>query len=384
MQTQPNTRHGGAARRSERGAALVTTLLLTTLLLLAGGALIIKTSSAVGGAYDASTEIEAYYTAEAGLQAALNVMRGNHENAAGQLATFRNAVLLGNSRLDAWVTYNGNNVVPVGGNGYGYRLVIDDPDDTDLSAAGTEPTQLDITSIGFGSRGSRRELRIRIRNSSNIEVPGAVTMRGKPGGGGMTFDLGTSNGRTYLTDDPSKPVFVTTNSADETQVQTWIAGDDKSKTQFADPNTGNTSSTAAGAPKLPSFLESPENAEALVQELMAMDSDDDNITVYDGNADIKNGSGILLVTGSLKLGGNSSWSGIIFVLGKGEVTWGGQGEVFGAMFVAKYDRTDLTKEFEAPVLNINGAGKSTIQYKTSAVTDALKQLGFRIIGVQEQ
>jgi hypothetical protein len=381
MQTDHGSQHDGAARHAERGAALVTTLLLTMLLLLAGGALILKTSSAVGGAYDASTEIEAYYTAEAGLQAALNVMRGNHENAAGELATFRNAVLLGNSRLDAWLTYNGNNVVPVGGNGYGYRLIIDDPDDTDLTPAGVEPAQLDITSIGFGSRGSRRELRVRIRNSGSIEVPGAVTMRGSPGGGGMTFNLGTSNGRTYLTDDASKPVFVTTNSTDETQVTNWIAGDDKSKTQFGDPNTGNTST---GTAKLPSFLESPENAEALVQELMAMDSPDDNITVVDGDADIKTGSGILLVTGSLKLGGNSSWNGIIFVLGDGEVTWGGQGEVFGAMFVAKYDRTDLTKEFQAPVFDISGAGKSTIQYKTSTVADALKNLGFRIIGVQEQ
>lgn len=381
MQTDPTPARPCEARPTERGAALVTILLLSTLLLLAGGALIVKTSGAVGVAYDGTAETEAYYAAEAGMQAALNVMRGNHENAAGDKATFRNAVLLGNARLGAWLGYNGNNVVPVGNNGYGYRIEINDPDNTDLTVAGAEPSQLDIVSIGFGSRGSRRELRMRIRNSGSIDVPGAVTMRGAPGGGGMTFVLGTSNGRTYLTDDPSKPVFVTTNGADETQVKDWIAGDDKSKTQFGNPNTGDTS---AGTAKLPTFLESPANAEALVQELMAMDSADDNITIYDGDADIKSGSGILLVTGSLKLGGNSSWNGIILVLGEGEVTWGGQGEVIGAMFIAKYDRTDLTKNFQSPTLNFNGAGKSTIQYSTSAVTQTLKQLGFRVIGVQEQ
>jgi hypothetical protein len=368
------------AREGERGAALITALLISTLLLLTGGALLVKTTGSVAVSFGATAEMQAYYSAEAGLQSALNVLRGNVQNGAGDAATFRNAVDMSGGTMAAWIGYDsavgGTPVKTLPGNSF--SLVVTDPDAT---PAGTEPTRLLITSTGYGPRGSRKQMEMLLRNSGDIDVPGAVTLRGKPGGGGLVFDLGNSNGRTFLTDDPTKPVFVTTDDDDEAQVQAWIAGDDKSKTQFGDPNTGNTD---AGTAPLPSFLESPLAAETLVQDLMAQDTDDDNITIYDGDADISNGSGILLVTGSLKLGGNSNWTGIIFVLGEGEVTWGGQGEVHGAMFVARYDRDDLTKDFQAPIFNINGAGKSSISYETDAVNAALKQMGFRVFGVQEK
>jgi hypothetical protein len=379
MKTNPTPRHT-AERDGERGAALITALLISTLLLLAGGALIVKTSGSVAVSFGSTAEMQAYYSAEAGLQAALNVLRGNVQNGAGTPATFRNAVDLDGGNLNSWLAYNkninGTQAKTLGTNAY--SVLVTDPDGT---VAPAEPSRLVITSTGYGPRGSRKQVEMTIRPSSALEVPGAVTLRGSPGGGGLVFNLGTSNGRTFLTDDPTKPVFITTNGTDGAQVINWIAGDDKSKTQFGDPPTGDTS---AGTAKLPSFLESPLAAETLVQDLMAQDNDDDNITIYDGDADIQNGEGILLVTGSLKLGGNSNWTGIILVLGEGEVTWGGQGEVHGAMFVAKYDRKDLTKDFEAPIFNINGAGKSSISYETDAVNEALKQMGFRVLGVQEK
>jgi len=371
-----------ATRAGERGAALITALLISTLLLLAGGALLVKTTGSVAVAYGSTAEMQSYYSAEAGLQSALNVLRGNVQNDDGDAATFRNAVDMNGGTLASWITYDGE----VGGTavkklpGNSFSIVVTVPPGTP-NVAGTEPQRVLITSTGYGPRGSRKQMEMLLRNSGSLEVPGAVTLRGKPGGGGMTFDLGNSNGRTFLTDDPTKPVFVTTDDADEDKVETWIDGDDKSKVVFGDPNTGN---TEAGTAPLPSFLESPFAAETLVQDLMAQDTDDDNITIYDGNADIKTGSGILLVTGTLNLGGNSNWTGIIFVLGKGEVTWGGQGEIHGAMFIAKYDRTDLTKDFEAPTLNINGGGKSTISYETDAVNEALRQFSFRVVGVQEK
>ncbi|HEY0080385.1 MAG TPA: pilus assembly PilX N-terminal domain-containing protein [Pyrinomonadaceae bacterium] len=64
-------------RRRERGAALVTVLLTSMLLLAAGGALIMTTSMSASSAYDSTGEMQAYSAAEAGLQEALNVLRGN-------------------------------------------------------------------------------------------------------------------------------------------------------------------------------------------------------------------------------------------------------------------------------------------------------------------
>ncbi|HEY0386337.1 MAG TPA: hypothetical protein VGC64_10015, partial [Pyrinomonadaceae bacterium] len=66
-----------ARRRNERGAALISVLLISVLLLSAGGALILTTSMSATNAIDATAEVQAYYGAEAGMQAALNVLRGN-------------------------------------------------------------------------------------------------------------------------------------------------------------------------------------------------------------------------------------------------------------------------------------------------------------------
>ena len=66
-----------ALERGECGAALIMALLLTTLLLAAGGALILTTSMAATTAVDATAEMQAYYAAEAGLEASLAVLRRN-------------------------------------------------------------------------------------------------------------------------------------------------------------------------------------------------------------------------------------------------------------------------------------------------------------------
>ncbi len=87
---------------NERGAALITTLMIATLVLAAGGALILSTSMSTTTAVDGTAEMQAYYGAEAGLQQALNVLRGNvasHDVAGTPKMTFRNAVTLDKSNM---------------------------------------------------------------------------------------------------------------------------------------------------------------------------------------------------------------------------------------------------------------------------------------------
>jgi type II secretory pathway component PulK len=64
-------------RKNERGAALLMSLLVATALLAAGGALILTTATTAKTAINSTSEMQAYYAAEAGLQAALNALRGN-------------------------------------------------------------------------------------------------------------------------------------------------------------------------------------------------------------------------------------------------------------------------------------------------------------------
>lgn len=171
-------------RTSERGAALITALLFSLLILTAGGALVMTTAMSVGNAYDTAAEMEAYYAAEAGMQASLNVLRGNvapnplfAANPTGAVAeankiTFRKAVTRADSnkstdattlpiRLSRWLAYHAtyNDRVIVGDaatytpiSSKAYKVEVSDPDNTNLinfTPSGVFPTN-NSTSIQIG------------------------------------------------------------------------------------------------------------------------------------------------------------------------------------------------------------------------------------------
>jgi hypothetical protein len=169
-----NSRLAGGApqsdRSGERGAALITVLLLSVLLLTLGGALIASTAASVSNSTEAMPETQAYYSAETGLQAGLNVLRGNAAPAptfvpqsgstvpdANKLS-FRGAVTRSISnlatdptaagfptRLSRWIAYN---YTPAGlayadrvtispgtytpANGLAYSLAVTDPDNSHM------------------------------------------------------------------------------------------------------------------------------------------------------------------------------------------------------------------------------------------------------------
>jgi hypothetical protein len=128
-------------RTSERGAALLTMLLISMLILVAGGALIMTTALSATNAVDATAETQAYYAAEAGMQTALNVIRGNvaplspSGTASENLVSLRKVV--SNPTLSNWITYNTTyNRVPLSGgtysplSGLAYSIDVSDPDAT--------------------------------------------------------------------------------------------------------------------------------------------------------------------------------------------------------------------------------------------------------------
>jgi Tfp pilus assembly protein PilX len=242
-----------AQRRGERGAALVTTLLLATLLLSAGGALILTTSMATSTAIDSTSETQAYYAAEAGLQAALNVLRGNvapspvfngTASDESNKMSFRRAVTAANSnksgeaswplRLSRWLTYDttytdrvalSSSYSPV--NGMAYKVEIQDPQATTevalllkLADPNYNPTRLLIKATGYGPKGAQKSMSLLVnRFAFDIQPPAPITIRGAdpttvagvttyPQ---MTFDLGSSSAKKYSGKDvdnltaPPKP-----------------------------------------------------------------------------------------------------------------------------------------------------------------------------------
>ncbi|MDQ1728486.1 MAG: hypothetical protein QOD33_611, partial [Pyrinomonadaceae bacterium] len=228
------TLKNSSRRCSERGAALITTLMLSALLLTAGGTLILTTSMSATNTVDAAAEMQAYYGAEAGLQAALNVMRGGTlpsplfvANPAGGVAPenkidFTKALTNATSnlagdpttagfpkRLSRWlpynyrptgVTYNDRVAISPGYNQYlgtAYDVQLSDPDNTNLAVA--KPVRIIVKSTGYGPRGARKSLSMMLHaNGLNIDVPAALVIRGHDDASTtLTIDLGNSASKTY-------------------------------------------------------------------------------------------------------------------------------------------------------------------------------------------
>jgi hypothetical protein len=162
-------------RSGERGAALITALLVSMLLLIAGGALIMTTALSATNANDAAAETQAYYAAEAGLQATLNVLRGNvapsplfntsSASAAENKITFRQAVATPD--LSRWLTYNtsysparvtiSDSYTPL--NGMAYSVTVSDPDNMGTAifrVTGSFPQNGNNSSITIGTTNSDR------------------------------------------------------------------------------------------------------------------------------------------------------------------------------------------------------------------------------------
>ena len=105
-----------------------------------------------------------------------------------------------------------------------------------------------------------------------------------------------------------------------------------------------------------------------------------SINYVDGDLSLagnSTGRGILVVTGTLTMSGNFSWYGLIFVVGDGhvEMNGGGNGEIYGSIFVAKIwdNNTDknLLSAVGSPTFNWNGGGGNGVRYDHCYATNLM-------------
>lgn len=412
-------------RRSERGAALLTVLMISALLLSTGGALLLVSSMAMRTAVDSTAEMQAYYAAEAGIQSSLNVLRGNvspnDSMPSGSQINFRKAMTASNSnapsdasttaRLSGWLNYN---YTPTGDaspdrvtlsssytptTGLAYSVAVTDPDGT-LESAG-EPTRLLLRATGYGPKGAIKKLELLIRRSNfDYSPPAMLLMRSADDctpltfTSDLTFTIGSSNAKDYSGHDRVSgtilPSFGATCNADR---DLEIASDGK------DTAASPKASTFSNA-DLPVWLRSADDARAFLADQKANaigqgryfssfsgssgSSSNPAFTFVDGDCDLDGGAGLLIVTGNLSMHGNPSFSGLIIVLGAGNVqrSGGGNGDILGAVSVGRLD-INGTGGFLAPSFDTNGGGNSTMQYDSDAVRAALNVSGPRVLGVHE-
>ena len=409
-----------ARLKSDSGAALLTVLMLSTLLLAAGGTLLLVSTMNTKTAIDETAELQAYYAAEAGLQSTLNVLRGNvAPNSAmpsGTQISFRKAIELSSSnlptdsstvaRLSGWLNYN---YKPAGApvpdrvgltsgyapaNGVAFSVVLTDPDHIPVSNG--EPARLRLQVMGFGPKGAVKKLELVVKRTNFDYTPQAtIMMRSADDGSPMTFDLGESAAKYYSGHDHSGSTTVVSAFGSTTTSDMTLQIGAANKNTVADPIA-----STVDAGNLPTWLKSANQARAFLntQKANAISqgryfssfdgtagtSSSPAFTFVDGDCVLRGGAGLLIVTGNLEMNGNPDFDGLIFVLGGGSINrnGGGNGNIYGAIIVARFDRNG-TGNFLAPEFHTNGGGNATIQYDSLAVRKALNLSGPLAEGVRE-
>ena len=409
-------------RNSEKGAALVIAILIATLLLAVSGTVILTSGMSATTSIDATAELQAYYGAESGLEATLNVLRG-HVAPFGIPATtkigFRNAVDPAKSnrssdsstvaRLSAWLDYDMDDgrVTPTNAQ-YSFSVVVMDPDDPNgtqrAANAAYRPKRIQVQSTGYGPKGSIKHMEMIVQKTSfEFDPKAMLTMRGADGASAMSFDIGDSAAKFYSGHDNAGavtglPTFGVTNGSD-----LGIANNAITKgATVADVKTAQLAMT-----DMPSWLQNADTAREFLNNMqlvarslgryytsysgMAGSVASPTVTFVNGNAVLDGGAGLLIVTGNLVLNGNPSFKGVILVLGEGTVNrdGGGNGNIYGSIYVARFARSWPASEngqshpFLAPTFHTNGGGTANLQYDSEWVQKAKDALGDIVRDVRE-
>jgi hypothetical protein len=421
-------------RASEKGAALITTVLLSFLLLAAGGTLILVTTMAGITARDSTAEMQAYYAAEAGIARNLEVLRGNLDsNPTGTRASFHNILCT----PSLWTSTAGGAVnVATDGSSQFQTVSIFDPDNkvyspldpadaystTKCADASYKPDRLRIRVLGTGPKNSQKKMEIVVnRYTVSYDVNAVVTL---PNGSGnpISFALGGSNVTSTSGTDSSGSgntlAAYAVSNTDYNATNNVIDGcqPDGTNCGGSGPNVYPGDPAVLSAPNTPSFLQSVASARTFLDGSEGMkntainqgryftdgtsainssagigaSNPDGVLTFVDGDFVLgpgnPSGQGTLIVTGHLTLNGNFNFNGVIMVLGNGTVsrTGGGNGNIYGAIYVAKFARTGAdTDVFQAPTFDTSGGGNANIQYSSDAVDKAKAVGGHTIKGVRE-
>lgn len=410
--------------KKERGAALLICLLISTMLLGIAGMVILTTGMSATTSVDSTAELQAYYGAESGLEATLNVLRGNVAPRAGLAAGtrigFRSAVQLNRSnlptdasaiaRLSGWLPYDStiSRITPAGTN-FAYSIEVTDPDDFNGARLAAEPTyvptRLLVRSTGFGPRGSVKRMEMVVqRVLFDIQAKAALAMRSADDNvSTMTLTLGESaakdySGHDFTGSEAALPSFGVTSAVDKV-----VAEDAITKGSTVQPERVR----LVAISDLPEFLQTADNARAFLNYMQAVarsmgrhytsfsgdagSTDKPEFTFVNGNCTLDGGAGLLIVTGNLVMNGNPNFNGIVLVLGNGsmERSGAGNGNILGTTYVAKFARAWPAGEngqphpFLAPSFITSGDGNADLRFDSPSVQTGRGVLGTIVRDVRE-
>jgi hypothetical protein len=409
-------------RHDEKGAALVISILIATLLLAVAGTVILTSGMSATTSIEGTAELQAYYAAESGLEDTLNVLRG-HVAPNGIPNTtrmnFRNAVDPAKSnhpaddsevaRLSAWLDYDHDDwrVTPTAEQ-YSYTVVLVDPDDLDGTKRNDDatyrPKRIQVQSTGYGPKGATKRMEMIVQKTFfEFDAQAMLLMRGADDGTAMSFDIGDSNSKLYTGHDNATlvgnlPTFGVTHAADKV-----VADDAITKGATVE----EVATQIVPFDEMPSWLQTADNARAFLDELQlaarsmgryftsfsgfAGTTASPKFTFVNGNATLDGGAGLMVVTGNLIMNGNPTFSGVILVLGEGTINrdGGGNGNVLGSIYVAKFARSWPSAEngqphpFLAPAFYTSGGGTANLKYDSAWVEKARDAVGDIVRDIRE-
>ena len=268
-----------------------------------------------------------------------------------------------------------------------------------------DPKRLLLKSYGFGPLGAEKRLELMVNHETfEYDQPAGVTFRGADDCSPINFDSGSSgakwySGIDYSGVDPQRPSFAV-SPCDEEDLDEGI----KKHDTVVDPEIGilGDDDTNPGTLETPSFLDTANRARTYLNglenkaralkryfkpgsgsEVTVNDSlTSGQFTFVDGDCTLTSGAGLLVVTGTLTMRGNTDFKGIILVLGEGVLIrdGGGNGEILGGITIAAFNRT--AGDFTAPTFSTNGGGNSNIQYDSASVRMGIGS-GQNVSGIRE-
>ena len=415
-------------RASERGMALLTALLIMSFLTILGGALLSSTTVGVRIADNYRTRTQLIFLAEAGIEAGREALRVSANDLDDDLATAAGAdgvlattldlaTLLAGDDLpllpsDVGLRATGETLNDASGEPVGtyHVFVRNDVSDGETSTTDTNDVATLVSIARIGD--TTKTIETVVLKGTFPPIPAALTLNGGVG----LFDAANSNLFQIDGNDQAG------SGNDENAIGVITAGDDTMVTDAIPDNRADNYTGDGGEPdvadvsgELAGLLTTTTGLESIVASVSASATtsyypawngetsistdigaaNDHQVTVVHGDLDFgpADGYGILLVRGSLTVSGNFSWTGLILIIGQGELHWngGGNGVVTGGIFLAKTRDTpyngnavgDQLADRGDVIADFNGGGGNGILYNTTAISDANASFPYAPISIRE-
>lgn len=389
-------------RSNQNGAALIIGLMFVAILALVGSTAVVLTSTdlQIGSNYKSSTQ--AFYIANAGLEVARDQLRTNIEDSItidqmlaarvgddGDLSDSTSTAIFTNFYANG--TFLTDDVPLIAQTSFGdgtYRVYLTN-DDTDVVTSTTDTNnQVTLTSFGRGPANSLTILQEVVQRLEVPPMPGAVVLPGPD----VIFNGANSNASGVAGDTES--AISTTSAGAEDTVEQNLTSIERIDNYTCEAGAGDmciNNDTAEIDPRLSSVDDIENLADTFrsaadtdlpgpgpytLTEAQVGTTSDRKIVFVDGDATLGpvNGAGILVVTGKLTLSGNFKYNGFIMCIGDGNIyrTGGGNGEIYGAIFVAKTRDAsgNPLSELGEPTFDTSGGGNSDIIYDASQLSEA--------------